>query len=347
MIDWLVKRLSDAQKQSPRYVELAQALQAYWEENWDGDFQTLLDMRSIYTASDSDLKKMIAELGDRFRIELPTEQKDKPLALAWRRNEIQRKDTEFILTSSFRRHFRNLNAAWVPLCANKLLPYGAEFVPLNELSESEAQNYFLTSRGYVMVDMAHMHAMGIQKIEFVTQADTIVRNIKPLHIVYEGVISYYKFPIAVPLFGSDSLCETEIEFQIYDTTQFNVFLDNFYEPILAFPEQKPIPIDSFFRFDDLPADFIPTDLEMQLFGCKYSENLCIMPFLHEFNTEIETPKQQELLHSVETSIETCRSEAIEVNFPRHELNRIDSFCCLDDCPADIFPLDMPVKITYK
>ena len=125
MIDWLVKRLSPVKDKAARWVHLGEAIQEFWEEYFDPKLEELRGLRSIYTANEDGLKKLIAELGEFF------EDTDKPIAVAWRKLELKFKDREFILTSSFSRKFKGLPVDWEPLYAPKALPYGTEFRPMH------------------------------------------------------------------------------------------------------------------------------------------------------------------------------------------------------------------------
>ena len=64
-------------------------------------------LRSSYLADSDDLARKLREMGDYFSYDMPREE-DKPIALAWRRLELQYKDLELILSSVFRRNYQQL-----------------------------------------------------------------------------------------------------------------------------------------------------------------------------------------------------------------------------------------------
>ena len=181
MIDWLVKRLSPVKDKAARWVHLGEAIQEFWEEYFDPKLEELRGLRSIYTANEDGLKKLIAELGEFF------EDTDRPIAVAWRKMELKFKDREFILTSSFSRKFKGLPVDWEPLYAPKGSSYGTEFVP--EGLVDDISDYFLTSRGILTVNTADLTERGYSVKDFLDDAEVRVRRIKPLHIVFDG----YKF----------------------------------------------------------------------------------------------------------------------------------------------------------
>jgi hypothetical protein len=283
LIDWLKKRLSGAQEKSDRYVELSEALQEYWEENFDDQLQDQINARSIYTASKKDLYKRIAELGDRFSADYPTEY-DQPLALAWRRYEIKRKDTEFLIKNSFRRNFGNLDVEWVRVWANKKKDYGDDLQYETSLTQFERDHlYFLTSRGVIEANLGHLHALGMAKDEFLVAAVKIVHKSRPAHIVYDGIIFFTVFNIVVPDIPVSPMgveTETVNTFHIpampirYDyvsadeTTTDASNMSFTCETIIGGPgtgvvlewkNREPI-LDTYLLFDDVPADFCPLDV---------------------------------------------------------------------------------------
>jgi hypothetical protein len=187
MEDWLKKRLSPYKVKDARWTGLAVALQEFWEDNFDPEYARLLDMRSVYTASPEDLAHRLRELGDYFTPDYPTEF-DQPLTVAWRESELQRKGTEFILISTFRRNFSGMDVRWMPLWADKSGEYGSGFLSA-DLVPSGDTAHFLTSRGKVLADLSHLYADGRwSKTEFAALVLSLVRKLKPLHIVYDGMI---------------------------------------------------------------------------------------------------------------------------------------------------------------
>jgi hypothetical protein len=188
MEDWLKRRLSPVKDETDRWTELSSSLQTYWEENFDPYHTDLLNLRSVYTMSRTDLAMKMRELGDYFLPDWPTEY-DQSLSVAWREGEILRKSTEYILTSTFRRNFRNLTVSWVQLYAPKTGDYGTVFIAENGVlgGGGSLTDYFLTSRGKISLDMGDMYKTSWTKDTFVPVAEKLVKKIKPLHIVYDGI----------------------------------------------------------------------------------------------------------------------------------------------------------------
>lgn len=192
MEKWLSQRLTPAKAKESRWLELATVLEQLWEEFFDPDLSRLERLRSSYLADDSDLAKKIRQMGDYFSFEMPKEA-DRPIALAWRRLEIEYKDMELILRSVFRRHFGDFPVAWYPIFAPTHAPYGEGFIVGDYLVEEwkknvAPDNYFLTSRGVVGVDKAGLYRDGISKEAFRNEAYPLVMRTKPLHIVFEGFL---------------------------------------------------------------------------------------------------------------------------------------------------------------
>ena len=184
MIDWLKKRLSPVKRDTPRWMQLAEAMQEFWEENFDPDLDRMKRAKSIYTADPVDLQREIGELGDFFQA-LPKAE-DLAIAVAWRKLELLFKDTEFIITSTFSRKFLGLDVVWMPLWAKKTDAYGDAFYPEDEVPDFS--DYYLTSRGRLKADIDEMTARGISIDDFVAHVDARMDTIKPLHIIYEKVV---------------------------------------------------------------------------------------------------------------------------------------------------------------
>lgn len=268
---WLVRRLSPYKKDNARWVALATALQSFWEDNFDPEYSRLLDMRSIYTASEEDLAARIRDLGDYFTPDYPTEY-DQPLTVAWRESELQRKGTEFILTSTFRRNFSGLSVEWLPLWAPKDTAYGTSFI--SRLSPTlNAETHFLTSRGKVFVDLVGFWQNGAwEKSEFSDMAKALVRKIKPLHIVFDGVLFCLLVDIDLEAgFMLHGVAKKNVWISFYGTTVdcFDVVmgddrsLDVGNTVTVVSQKNKSLPIGfmggAILRFDDVPADVFVLD----------------------------------------------------------------------------------------
>lgn len=226
---WLKKRLSPVKDSNDRWIGIATSLQTFWEDNFDPIYNSLVSLRSVYTMSPEDLAMKMRENGDFFSPDWPTEF-DQPLAVAWREGEIIRKNTDYILTSTFRRNFGNMGVKWLPLYAPKVGEYGSRFITETAtLDPGESlDDFWLTSRGKISVDLESMYSMGRTMISdgpsvtiggdsvtfggeeatfggepeyvvaitgitwdkstFLPVVDRILKKIKPEHIVYEGII---------------------------------------------------------------------------------------------------------------------------------------------------------------
>lgn len=196
MSNWLFKRLTPAKAKEARWADLAQVLASIWEEFFDPDLSRLERLRSSYTADDADLVKKIRSMGDYFSFEMPRKE-DRPVALAWRRLEIEYKDMELILRSVFRRHFGDLPVTWLPLFAPVNEVYGTRFLaaegPWADNKNVPPEGWFLTSRGLLGTDFGRLLATGLNKADYLKQAMPLLLRTKPLHIVLDGVLWYIRF----------------------------------------------------------------------------------------------------------------------------------------------------------
>lgn len=211
MSNWLLDRLTPAKSKEDRWTELALALQNIWEQSFDPEYSRLERLRSFYQADDADLCAKIREMGDYFSFDLPA-QEDKPVAVAWRRLELEYKDMELLLQSVFRRHYGELPVNWFPLFAPVDQPYGSAFIPADgpwpEKKNAPPEGLFLTSRGMLGVDHSYLLKMGLNKELFMARAMQVVRKAKPLHIIFGGPLWYIRFDTPFEYRG-DCLWERE------------------------------------------------------------------------------------------------------------------------------------------
>ena len=195
---WLYRRLTPAKSGEARWSEFATVMERVWEEFFDPRLSRLERMRSSYLADDQDLVRKIRQMGDYFSFELPNEA-DRPIALAWRRLELEYKDTELILRSVFRRHFGNMAVNWFPLFAPLDKPYGSEFEaaegPWPETKNYPPEGMFLTSRGVLGIDLGCVFRLRMSKAEFLAKAEPLLLRTKPLHIVYAGPLWYVRLEL--------------------------------------------------------------------------------------------------------------------------------------------------------
>lgn len=113
MIDWLKKRLSPVKKDSSRWKELAEAIQEFWAENFDPDYDVLAGLRSIYTADATNQRRIVAEMGHYFEDGISDE--NLPVSVAMRKMELHQKETNVPLVRSMSRI--GFVAEWAPLYA--------------------------------------------------------------------------------------------------------------------------------------------------------------------------------------------------------------------------------------
>lgn len=187
--DWLVERLTGSKKGSPRWVELAAALEEYWNDHFFDDLQELENSKNIFTANSNQLDRIVSEQGDFFDVALPIDDSGKRLGIAWRREEIHKKNTSFPINSVLNRNFNGLPATW----QNVYAPVTGEYDRLSLYTEYELKlldrnldDYWLTSRGRLLVDLNHMKKIGMSKDEFLLVARREIERVRPTHIVYDG-----------------------------------------------------------------------------------------------------------------------------------------------------------------
>lgn len=182
MKDWLVKRLTPQKATEERWISLSRVLQELWEFFFDPALSRLERLRSYYQADEADLDRKLREMGDYFQADF-SRFEDKPIAVSWRNLELKYKDLELILTSTFRRHYKNLPVEWYPLFAPVDRPYGSLFLPLPKLpalpSEKNIppEGMFLTSRGMLGADRTALLELGMSREQFLARAIPFSRGL--------------------------------------------------------------------------------------------------------------------------------------------------------------------------
>ena len=194
---WLINRLTPARQNEARWVELAEALEKFWEENfYKTHRQELTDILSYYTSSKDDLLQLMTDMAAFFEGQMS--QEDIALGLTWSHNELQLKEYADILASTLRRKLGGAETEWVPMFAEKSKTYGTSFKTQAEVEGAGGSlgDWFMTSRGKIKVTSSTMRPYEIDAL--VDVINESVNRIKPLHIFFMGIIS--------AMFHVDSLC---------------------------------------------------------------------------------------------------------------------------------------------
>ncbi|MFH1984771.1 MAG: hypothetical protein ABIL58_23265 [Pseudomonadota bacterium] len=166
---------------------MAEALQQYWEENFDPEAQKITDLRSVFTAAAPDLVTIMGELGDYFRTDIGAD-KDRPVQILWRRLELQGKETENLVQMALRRKFLGLDIGWVPLFHHKTDEYGTNFKRQAEIDFEvlDQDDFFLTSRGKIVLASHTLNQQRLSFTDFLAALGEELERLLPTHIVYAG-----------------------------------------------------------------------------------------------------------------------------------------------------------------
>ena len=187
--NWLIKRLSPKRSENPRWVQMAEAIQEFWDENFEPSIEQYENLRSIFTADEEGIDQRLSELGSKFEVALPILPTSKAVAYAMRGYEIHRKDRRISIEQILQRDFKGAVVRWLPLYAVIGESYGTRF--LTDIEASEAgftdSELYLTNRGKTLVNAPAAHDSGYSNSDIQDAVDRKLVEIKPLHIVYEGV----------------------------------------------------------------------------------------------------------------------------------------------------------------
>ncbi|MGD1507093.1 hypothetical protein ACP6H7_24770 [Vibrio harveyi] len=186
---WLVERLTKSKQGSPQWVALAEALEEYWDTYFFSELQTFEDSKNIFTANDEHLNKKIAEFGDYFDTALPIDSSGKRLSISWQRANIHEKDTIVPFVNALCVNFAGLGVTWEPLYSNRSQAYTLDNLYTEQeiqLKQWELDDFWMTSRGKIAVDLTHLHQLGMAKETFIAIAQREIERLRPSHIVYDG-----------------------------------------------------------------------------------------------------------------------------------------------------------------
>lgn len=371
MIKWLFRRLTTAKGKEARWADLATAIEGVWEEYFDPCLSRLERLRSSYLADDQDLVRKIRQMGDYFSFEFPNEA-DRPIALAWRRLELEYKDTELILRSVFRRHFGNMSVNWLPIFAPVDIPYGTAFIPADgpwpEIKNSPPDGMFLTSRGVLGIDLSCIFGLHLSKQEFLDRAEPLLLRTKPLHIVYDGPLWYIRFDIpfeaAFELVRHETMSCFELQFSTIGS-RFDIIpaderpLDNDF--VCSWESHKRISIpfisgppywrlDTFLPLEGIPEHWLPLDIAIPgaedesspLLTTVFAETI-IQGIKCNFSCCLnQTDKlKKRILHPVKFPVVSVNASSVNESHSSITFNipELDQLPCFDDIPADFMPLD--------
>lgn len=193
---WLVDRLTPYKQSQPRWVDLARALEDYWDTYNTPALDRIEQMRSVFTAHGEDVEKLLSEAGIQFEVAVPLIDSNRAFAYAWRGYEIHRKDNAEVLASVLARDFSGLDVRWEPLLAPKDMPYGVGRMLTAyeiELIGADRADYYRTYRGVVMANLSGIRSVGYDTAGFSEVIARKVDALRPAHVVHEGEMFFQVF----------------------------------------------------------------------------------------------------------------------------------------------------------
>ena len=196
MDNWLKNRLSPVKIETPSWQQLAESIEQYWEENFDPAFEHTANLKSVYTADEEGIQKIIHELGSYYEDDLATD--NIPLSVAQRKYELCLKGATDPLNYTLKR--LGIDAYWAQLYARTEDDYGDEFYLDWEMDPEK--NHFLTSRGKVCVNLATIQTEFAAKIDVLRRR---INHVKPLHIFFQGFHYFLALFINIPVRAMSSM----------------------------------------------------------------------------------------------------------------------------------------------
>lgn len=219
MINWLKNRLSPNKNKSERWLELSEALEQTWEDQFSVPFDAVATLRSIYTADEAGQRRKLAEYGKRYEKYLDPQ--NLAVTLALRKMEMLQKDTALPTELLILRVLGSKAINPIkPLYALSEDNYGQSFYTLEQLAEmgisveygpiiapqidgtwklTDPTNIklgsnipFLTSRVAMVIDLSDLkYDMNMLQVK------DDFNILKPLHVVFQGIMYQMYLDFAV------------------------------------------------------------------------------------------------------------------------------------------------------
>lgn len=271
---WVLDRLSTIKRSTDAWMQLAAALQLTVDRAIEPILTRLTSMRSLFTATDGDLETIENDLGEFFKVDRNLTGKDKAMAIITKQDSINYKSTLKPMIDMFNVKFQGLTVEWSPLYAHATLaenPYGSKLLTQEQITDFhlDINDYFLTSRGTVRIDILDVLAGGYTLTEFFTELSEGIEKLRPVHIVFDdaGLFLLYEivdpaniftlsvrelfreFPASVDVVGWDSSRATTRSFDGISAPVWNK--------------------EEYFRLDELPLDIWPMDTPLTMYGETY------------------------------------------------------------------------------
>ena len=263
---WLLERLPAALLEEPVWVGIVETMERYFETDFER-IERIERARSTFTADREDLLAKLDELGETFDAEWNDEE-NLALTIAWRKDEIKFKNTAEPIENVIQRNFIGLRAFWDQFYCKKTDEYSPENLRTMDEIQSfdvDPDDYWLTSRGYLKVDVMSMLQHGITQEEVVSVIAGKVASVIPTHIVYDGV----RFILIVEC--NDVGVRARVTFKelavaIRTHGVLGAHVDYIAQPV-AVPIQKNTTYrtNEYYEFDQMPMDFWPLDLPRKRF----------------------------------------------------------------------------------
>lgn len=218
MLNWLKKRLSPVKISTDRWAELAEAIEEFWALYFEDEYERLKALRSIYTASDEDQKAIIAEMGGFFEYDMP--ETNRPILVAQRKLELEQKETTVPVDAALRRI--GFRGSYQPLYARTDQTYGSKFYRSSDLTKLgiNPENCILTSRCAISLTL-DSRLISMVNVELAMKR---VRQIKPLHIIFEGLMADLSFSDTVT--APQDMCQSALQGKFEETVEWGAYLHN-------------------------------------------------------------------------------------------------------------------------
>lgn len=258
--------LTPIQNGSKRWQQLFEVLNEWVDDNVEPRVQRIENLRSVFSMHPDDLAQKLADLGSWFDVTMPVAQESKPLAVLWRKEELLLKNTLVPLRLMLRRNFDGLDSRWTPLYCRKTDDYKKEnlkFAHEIETLKHSMDDYFLTSRGYLTVDVGHLHKLGYTRQNFLQIVEREAERLVPLRVVYEGERFLLIVEIDVPLNSMTDAYKPHIGLADVDhKTSVEALKSVGVSQVVEVSAGNKLSTDQFVGYDEVPADFWPLDMPL-------------------------------------------------------------------------------------
>lgn len=274
---WLTGQLPEVKQKAPMWREFADAVQELFDMHIKPVYQRIEGLSSFFSMQEQDLRRKIGDLGKFFYFSDAVDVEDLPLAIMQRLDEVHFKRTDLLIHNAIVKEFKGVEVEWTPLYAPiAITPVGSDDYTKEvtvhgiapSLKSMEAikksgrnpDEYFLTSRGVIKVNVLSLLDKGFTQDKFVETVNKVITPIIPLEIVFNGADFFMTYTIIEPREWLKLITDKfKEDFKGFEHQKYEQHESSKYRETMHLNNNYQVDDDRL-RFDDIALDSMPLDI---------------------------------------------------------------------------------------